>query len=523
MKKVIALLVSVCLLALFLLTGCEHALGQGSSSDLTDTEMPISSSNEGGTQVGDKDPQKESSRSPKKPAANNQSGREPNSNESSQPDYSYEDDDDDYLYDFDLPNYYYDDENSSYSEDKAPDQTPVSPTKPEENTSSQGENKFIYDENGFEYVIEDGKLWLSNIGGCTDKNITIPSKVNGTSVYGIYSSALTNNENIETLTISEGITTVGATAFLRCKNLKSVNFPSTLKSVDDYSFAGCAISEIKLPKGLTTIGKSAFSCNTFTKLVLPDSVKTVEDGAFSGTHIEKISIPAGVTFGKSVFRSCLKLKTVVIEDGVKGISSQMFQKCSALTSVHFPASFKHFGSKVFDDCSSLVFDNIDVRGTVGNYAFSGVLLKNVNIYSNVSNYAFEGIVINNLIIHEGVTTIGENSFMYSVIDKITLPTSLTTVKSDAFYGARVSDVCFKGPVSLGFGAFKNSDVQTVTLPAGSVLDRYIFKGCSKLKTIYYGGTKQEWNNMVKIPTYGFNESDFKEIRSATIVCSDATI
>ena len=160
---------------------------------------------------------KESSHSPARPATSSQSGREPSSNESSQPDYYYEDDDD-YLYDFDLPDYSDDEDTSSNSEDKKTEQTPVSSVKPEETTSSQDENKFIYDENGFEYVIEDGKLWLSNIGSCKDKNITIPSKVNGTSVYGIYSSALTNNENIETLTISEGITTVGATAFLRCKN-----------------------------------------------------------------------------------------------------------------------------------------------------------------------------------------------------------------------------------------------------------------------------------------------------------------
>ncbi len=523
MKKFIALLVSVCILAFFLLTGCEQALSAGSNSDLTDTELPISSSGEAETQIGSKRPQKESSRKPSQPDTISQSGSgKPSSNKNSQPDYYYEGDDD-YLYDFDLPDYSDAEDPSSNNEDKKTEQTPVSPSKPEETTSSQTENKFIYDENGFEYVIEDGKLWLGNIGDCKDKSVTLPGKVNGKTVYGIYSSAFISNTDIESVIISEGITTIGGTAFLSCKNLKSVKFPSTLKTIERNAFTGCALSEIKLPEGLTTIGKSAFGGNDFTRLVLPDSVKNVEDGAFSGTNIEEIFVPSGVTFGKSVFQGCSNLKKVVIEDGVKNIPSQMFKKCSALTSVYFPDSIRNYGSNAFDDCSSLIIDNLNVRGTVGTYAFSGVLLKNVNIYSNVSNGAFQDIAINNLTIHEGVTTIGEDSFMYCTLGKITLPASLTTVKSDAFYGAKVTDVCFKGPVSLGFGAFKNSKVETVTLPAGSTLDRYVFCGCSNLKTIYYGGTKQEWENIVRIPVYGFNESDFKEIRNATIVCSDTTI
>ena len=75
------------------------------------------------------------------------------------------------------------------------------------------------------------------------KDVTIPSSISidGISyqVTDIERSAFYGFNSLVNLTVSEGIKTIGYTAFKNCYNLKTVSLPSSLVSIGDYAFENC--------------------------------------------------------------------------------------------------------------------------------------------------------------------------------------------------------------------------------------------------------------------------------------------
>ncbi len=75
------------------------------------------------------------------------------------------------------------------------------------------------------------------------KDVTIPSSiaVDGTDyqVTDIDRSAFYGINSLENLIVSEGVKTIGSTAFKNCYNLKTVSLPSSLISIGEYAFENC--------------------------------------------------------------------------------------------------------------------------------------------------------------------------------------------------------------------------------------------------------------------------------------------
>ena len=410
------------------------------------------------------------------------------------------------------------------SHEKNPDRQDASAAdaKPTEESTTDG-NSFIRDANGIEYYREsDGTLWVAGIGTCTQKSFHIPDKVGGRPVVGVYSAAFTGNTDVEAVSFSEGIQTIGQAAFLACTSLKSVSFPSTLRRLENNAFSHCPIETLTLPDGLQYIGNGALSgCGG--RITVPDSVETIGNLAFSGSSVEEITLPGGVTLGTSVFKGCASLKTVHLKNGITAIPNQTFMKCSSLTAINFPDSVAYYGTNAFYGCSKLRIKRLTLRGSAGSDTFSGIAIEQADVYSNAACSALSSASIQTLILHSGVTAIGESAFQYTAVSRLVLPATLTTVDSSAFYGCRIAEVDFQSAVSLGHSAFRNSTVQAVTLPAGSHVGTYAFSGCKSLQTVRYGGTKSQWSGMISIPNYGYVDEDFAEIRKATVICSDGTV
>ena len=57
-----------------------------------------------------------------------------------------------------------------------------------------------------------------------------------------------SHTNISTITIPEGVTSIGDNCFNECKRLTSIHLPSTLKIICCCAFFNTGISEITIPK-----------------------------------------------------------------------------------------------------------------------------------------------------------------------------------------------------------------------------------------------------------------------------------
>ena len=78
----------------------------------------------------------------------------------------------------------------------------------------------------------------------------------------------TDNNIITSVTIPEGVTTIGEKAFYECWYLTSVVFPKSLTSIGNYAFSGCGkLTEVTLPEGVTEVGERAFSKGAYSSLM----------------------------------------------------------------------------------------------------------------------------------------------------------------------------------------------------------------------------------------------------------------
>ena len=82
-------------------------------------------------------------------------------------------------------------------------------------------------------------------------------------------------EELERITLPEGVTTIGEHAFAHT-SLRSFTAPTQLESIRERAFFDCAVlSEVHLNAGLTSIGEHAFTRTAVKQLALPSSIERV--------------------------------------------------------------------------------------------------------------------------------------------------------------------------------------------------------------------------------------------------------
>ena len=76
------------------------------------------------------------------------------------------------------------------------------------------------------------------------------------------------NYDLTSVVISEGVTTIGDSAFDDCSSLTSVTIGNSVTTIDDWAFFYCSsLTSITIPDSVTTIGYGAFKCcNKLTEI-----------------------------------------------------------------------------------------------------------------------------------------------------------------------------------------------------------------------------------------------------------------
>ena len=89
-------------------------------------------------------------------------------------------------------------------------------------------------------------------------------------------------DQIKTVVLQEGITSVGDCAFLGCRNLKAVELPTSVTSIGQHAFRNCSsLQSMTLPEGVTSIGRVAFDgCHAMTEVRIPATMKKIDEYAF---------------------------------------------------------------------------------------------------------------------------------------------------------------------------------------------------------------------------------------------------
>lgn len=131
------------------------------------------------------------------------------------------------------------------------------------------------------------------------------------------------------ITVSEGVTRIGAFAFNSYAKLTSVSLPTTLESIGDSAFISCtSLTDTNfLPSTDISMGDSVFAaCTGIAVIAIPDGWTKIDAGAFASiTQATAIAIPSTVKeIGAAAFKSCTKVATVSIPDSVTKIGNDAF-------------------------------------------------------------------------------------------------------------------------------------------------------------------------------------------------------
>ena len=89
--------------------------------------------------------------------------------------------------------------------------------------------------------------------------------------------------------IPDGIETIGANAFHSCKNLHSIEIPSSVTEIKDAAFAYSGLQSVGIEYGVVTLGSYSFyECEDLETVAIPQSVTSIGVHAFAGCGLQSV-------------------------------------------------------------------------------------------------------------------------------------------------------------------------------------------------------------------------------------------
>ena len=299
------------------------------------------------------------------------------------------------------------------------------------------------------------------------------------------------NTSIGSCVIHSRTKAIAEEAFKGCVELTSITIPDGVTSIGYLAFEHCeGLTTVTIPDGVTSIGNRAFfGCSELTTISIPDSVKSVGLEAFKHTQLLYNDYDNAYYLGNENNPYVVLMKPMntligscVIHSRTKAIAEEAFKGCVELTSITIPDGVTSIGNFAFEDCEELT----------------------------------------SVIIPDGVTSIGDFAFWgCRGLTSITIPDSVTSIGSGAFsrcFG--LTSVTIPDSVtSIGNFAFEDCDgLTSVTIPNSvTSIEDYAFRGCTGLTSITFQGTKEQWNAINKWGNWNFNTGNY------TVYCTDGEI
>lgn len=303
--------------------------------------------------------------------------------------------------------------------------------------------------------------------------------------------------HITSVSLSEGLTTIGDFAFNCCSSVNGIVVPSTVTHIGICPFSYCPqMNNLSIAEGnthyvmdgllvyssgydtLVSCHKSGatvtlnpnlrvlggFENNTWVRNIsIPESVTDITDNCFNGCQITSIALPAHMhSIGRKAFSENDKLANVTMPQTLLTMGQGAFEMCFALTSIVIPDSLRVIPKEAFNSCiklSSITWGN-DIE-EIGDYTFWAM-----SQYSQVH--------ITNLVLPPTLKKIGEAAFgaCDNSLKYVTFTGQADTLGWDVFHQAKLNHIRFSvglPPAVIGEGPLYDiGRLDSIIIPCGSL-------------------------------------------------------
>ena len=337
-----------------------------------------------------------------------------------------------------------------------------------------------------------------------------------------------HSHEVKTVSISEGVTSIGDYAFLECYNLSSITIPDSVTSIGDYAFVDCSnLISITIPEGVTSIEEGAFSGWTSSQTIYikgrssaPSGwdphwngsshlggrceAKIVWDTETDNTSKEESELPETSDTRKEESKSPETSVISIVDSGECGAEgdnvkweldsngqltisgngkmkdysntsdSPWFGKRKGIKTVSIKSGVTSIGNRAFYLCENLTTITIpDSVTSIGNYAFDACSsLTNIAIPDSVTyiaDWAFTNCKsLTSIILSDSITSIGNYLFSgCTSLTSITIPDSVISIGMWAFGNCSgLTSITISDSVtSIGVDAFWDcTSLSSITIP-----------------------------------------------------------
>ena len=231
-------------------------------------------------------------------------------------------------------------------------------------------------KNGYLYVETDEGMIITGYSG-SSKVLNFPASINNIPVVSIVNTNDSFPDGITSITIPNGVKTIGPNAFRNQGELKTLNLPNSLESIGNSAFADCyGLTAVTIPDGVTCIDDWAFIwCYNLTTVTIPRSVTRIGNGAFCGCGLTEIFYGGteeewnNISIGyendslEDATLYCLVEPDLVLPASLTVIESKAFVNLPEGLVIFVPATVKSIAGDAFDN-------GVIILTPAGSYASS---------------------------------------------------------------------------------------------------------------------------------------------------------
>lgn len=358
--------------------------------------------------------------------------------------------------------------------------------------------------------------------------------------------------SIQQVVIEEGVSSVAAYLCFRASNLETVSLPSTITRIGGSAFRTCVnLTSLSIPGSVSEMGTAiCLNSSRLESVILGEGITYLGDRMFESTsNLKEITWPVSLTLiGNDALKNTTSLDTIryagTIEqwkDVLRQVDAQPLKKNSLSVNCTdgvfvYDESLAQVGQS--GDVSWVYDDNIDTLMVYGSGAMQDYANGTQPWNAKMSDIRY-------VVVSEGVTTVSAYlCFRASNLEYVELPSTVIQIGASAFRTCgSLKTFTIPGSVeSIGNAMCLNqTGLEQITFKEGiSYLSDRMLEGATNLKTIVwpkslyelgsdslkntnalttiiYGGTIEEWKNVLW-------QEDAERLRdgSIAVTCADGT-